>query len=167
MKRLWSILLLFLFLLGCSSQTIQEPVNFYYPATDYIHSVDGNLFSCEQREAAELENEQAILNLYLTGPLDPRFENPFPAGSRITQLRVSDYTATIVISDEFAQLTGISLSLGCAAISMTCMELTGTETVLIRAQTQLLDGDKEIVMTRDGLHISSGELMGANENQES
>lgn len=167
MKRLWSLTLLSFFFFGCTTQKLQEPVAFHYPSADYIHSLDGSLLDSELRETEGMESTQSILDLYLSGPQSAHLANPFPAGCRLTAIELLEDAVILTISDELAQLTGISLSLACASLSVTCMELTGAQTVQIRAQTQLLDGDEEIVMTKDTLHISGGNFADAEENQES
>lgn len=154
MKRLW-VWILVLTLIGCSASPVEKPAAFYYPPEDYIHTQDGSILDFEIRETVSAPNMASVLDLYMEGPQSTRFLNPFPEGCRVISFRDYGSSVDLVISNELAQLTGISLPLACASLAKTCMELTGAEKVSIRAESQLLGGSKEVVMTRDTLNISS------------
>lgn len=158
MKRMLTLFLLTTLLFGCSTNKIQKSAEFYYPPQDYIYLQEGNLLDFETRDTADLPNMASVLDRYMEGPQSIRFLNPFPAGCKVISLRHYDATVELVVSNELAQLTGISLPLACACLARTCMEMTGAETVRIRAQGLLLDGEKDIVMTRQTLNITSNSL---------
>ena len=60
-------------------------------------------------------------------------------------------TLYVTVSKELAQLSGLELTLACSCLSMTCMELTGAENIVISAENSLLDGQKSITMNKDTL----------------
>ena len=150
MKRLLVVLLCFL-LVGCSYTKEERPASFYYVPADYIHALSGSMLESEIRETVHLQTTQEILQHYLEGPENPRFHNPFPTGCRLIAYDLKEGTATVVISKELAQLSGTDLPLACAALAMTCSDLTGAEAVRIRTQFATLAGKQEVFLTRDML----------------
>lgn len=165
MKRLWVILILCTFLLGCSTNSAKKPAAFYYPPHDYVLTQDGSILDSEVRETIQEPNMASVLNLYMRGPQNPRFLNPFPADCTVVSLRHYGDTLELVLSNELAQLTGIDLPLACACLAKTSMELTGAQTVKIRTHSSLLAGGKEMVFTPDTLNISS-HTFGGNDSQD-
>ena len=156
MKRLLVLLLIIPCLIGCSSTKIQKPASFYYPPVDYIYAQNGSFLDFEVRETVDCLNVGNMLELYMKGPENHRFINPFPSNCKILSLQHYGSKVELVISNEFAALNGISLPIACASLAKTCMELTGAEIITIRTKSQPLGGSKQIVLTEDTLHISSG-----------
>ena len=155
MRRLIALFALSIILLSaCSSQETEYdvPVNFYYPTNPEIYHNGSAAIAPEIREAVEYENDtQALLNLYLKGPVDESFLSIFPEGTVLTDFQTKNAAAEIILSTHFASLSGFELSSACACISMTLFDLCGVEEVCISVQDNLLDGKKQITMTRDML----------------
>ena len=161
MKRYWIsilvVLLLFSFC-GCKSKGTDfvEPVTFYYCNDITSNEISGNdfynIFVGETREGSGyINNLQTLLLLYLRGPADAALVNPFPDNLQILSLHEENLHVSLIVSDEFASLTGLDLTLACTCLSMTVMELTGCNSVLIAAESAPLDEKDSITMTRDML----------------
>lgn len=159
MKRylLWFLIVLLLFAsTGCNqgSTDFLEPVNFYYcndiAADDPSGNAFYNIFVAEVHEGAGYtDNLQALLSLYLQGPIDASLVSPFPAELQIISVEEADSKISIVVSNELASLTGLDLTIACACLSMTVMELLPCDSVQISAESALLDKHRAITMTQD------------------
>ena len=161
MKRWIAILLLVLALaglLGCvQDKEFVYPVSYHYLRAplangEIQHGTADSLIAAELREGNGYQNNLALLlDLYLHGPLDQDHRTPFPVGTALRELSVKDSVATVVLSRQFASLTGIDLSLACGCLTLTVMDLTGAETVVISAEDTLLDGAESISMNRESM----------------
>lgn len=154
MKRLISILIAVCLIISMSSCTqgdeIASPVHYYYLRTEFTYGASDSVIAAEVRESAGFENNyEALLDFYLSGPVNTEFLSPFPASTKLHSLSWENGVLCLTLSDSFAQLTGLDLSLACACLGKTCMELTGAEEVVLRAQTQQLDGEDTIIITAD------------------
>lgn len=141
-------------LFGCTTQKqeFEYPINFYYLPETYTFGVSDSVLVQEQREGNGMENDlYALLSLYLKGPASPELRSPFPAGTAIVLLEQADNTLHITLSEEFAALHSAKLTLACAAIAKTCLELTDCVNVQISAENATLNGEKFIVMNASSL----------------
>ena len=155
MRRLIALLTLSVILLsGCSSQKAEYdvPAKFYYPTNPEIFHEGSTAIAPEIREAVKYANNtEGLIALYLMGPVDESFLSIFPEGTVLIELQAKNAAAKIMLSDHFASLSGYELSTACACISMTLFDLFGVDEVNISVQNNLLDGKKQITMTRDML----------------
>lgn len=154
MKKWISLLLIGAVLLcGCTQRKpeLQKPVNFYYLPAEYTFGVTDCILLSEQREGSGMDDLTELLALYLKGPVDPNLRSLFPAGTKLLELEQTDGTLYLTLSDSFASLQGHKLTLGCAAITKTCLELTDCTNVQIRAESATLDGQKFIEMNASSL----------------
>lgn len=157
MKRLISILLclsMLLPLIGCSEEreTPKRPVNFYYRRADIRYGQSEGVITSEERESIGYEDDlRGLLLEYIGGPVSGDLARTFPEDTVIISFYYSDGTAKINFSHQFAQLTGIDLTIACACVTMTVIELTGIETVQISAAGALLDDYQYITMDKDCL----------------
>ena len=144
MKRLLCLMLCALLLaglFGChysESGDILEPVAYFYPRrTDYFvyGSADGVLTSEIREAAGHTEDLLYLLSMYLRGPQDPGLYSPFPANCKLENIRVEDNTLHIRLSEEFALLENVELTLACAALAKTCLELTELTYIHINSQS--------------------------------
>ena len=136
---------------GCAPRTEapQVPVRFYYPRTvDTIqYTASGGAFTYEDRESAGYtDNLPYLLNLYFRGPADSTLRNPFPTATSVTELKVYGNYAFLTVSDSFAQLTGMDLTVACACLTLTVTELTGAETLCLSTNSQLLDNHERLLL---------------------
>ena len=151
------VLSILFFFVSCKSanEDIEIPISFYY-CTLLAHK-DSKLpvFEVEIREAAYFNSDLVrILNNYLKGPETDELLNPFPAKTEIISVSRDDENITLVLSSEFSELTGLDLSIACAAISMTLFEITQCSSVTISADNVLLDGAEHIVISSDTLYMA-------------
>lgn len=155
MKRLLSlILILSFFLSGCQalSGRIKEPVNFYYLRSDYQEDLS-TAFVSEHREASgHVDDLSYLMALYLMGPADETLRSPIPAGTRIFVKENNAYNVKLELSDTEKSMTDSEFSIACACLSLTCLELTGTEEVTITS------GNRSVTMNRDNLELTDSSI---------
>ena len=147
-------LLLLLNLMGCNAndEEIQTPVSFYYRTAQVDFNAECGLFGIEIREGQPYtEDLQGLLSVYLAGPESEDLKSPFPQNVSICGLTSSDNQVQIILSSEFSQLSGHSLTIACACLSKTIMDCTKCGSVLISAQDSLLDGSESVFMSQENL----------------
>ena len=159
MKRLTAImllLLLFFGMFGCAKEPeFTAPVSFYYlraPQSngEVTHGTTDSVILADIRESAGRETDyDYLLKLYLTGPQDWKYQSPFPRSTFLTEFNLENGVATLVLTDTFAKLSGIDLSLACGCLTMTVLDMTGAEQVVIRVETELLNGKDHLVFDRN------------------
>lgn len=143
-------------LLGCVSENepILQPVNLYYRNTQLEYGSANGLISAQITEAAPFEgNVLGILNEYLKGPDSDQFEVTFPASTKVLNLEFVGSTAYLQMNDSISRLSGIDLTIACACITKTTMELTGATSVCISAVNETLDGATSITMDETTLML--------------
>lgn len=154
MKRTISVLLLLCLLLpvfGCTNaaDNPKDPVSFYYRQQKLTYSDESSVIAPEAREAAgHKEDIPYLLAEYLKGPKAEAFLRTFPQQTRLISFRANKATAEIALSEHFASLTGMDLTIACACLTMTVIELTGVETVKISAENAMLNNAPQITMDK-------------------
>ncbi len=157
MKRmlcLFLMLSLALCLFGCfgREKKPEEPVKFFYPRTVAAYGSTDGVIAWELREAAgHREDYLYLLEQYFTGPQSQSLTRGFPRSVKVKDVQVIGTSAKIELNDFASLLTGLDLNVACACLTATIMELTGAQTVTIRAESALLDGNTAITMTREQL----------------
>lgn len=140
MKRLLCvILLLTLVLSGCSLglEQTKEPVIFYYMRQHTGEDAYDAFFSegvigQEIREASGHRSDlQYLLALYMQGPNDPDLQFPFPVGSKVMETRIEDGKLIIVMNAISSRFDELDVTVSCACIAKTCMELVDVEEVTV------------------------------------
>ena len=136
MKKMICLLLLVCLVLpapGCAAQKeeITDPVVFYYPRTEVDYDAPDGVFAREIRSRAGADAFR-LLEALLRGPESEALANPFPKGTLLTELRQEGGTVYITLSNEFAALKGIKLSVACVCITLTAAELLGVDAAAIR-----------------------------------
>ncbi len=158
MKRWTSLLLIFAFLLaasGCSRNAAPPttPVTFYYPAVETVYDGKTAVIHPEIRDGAGYEADtEGLLALYLQGPASETLRSPFPSQVTLIRYSTTSNTANVVLSSEFAQLSGIDLTLACTCIANTLFDLTQLERLQIFATNSQLDGQTSIILARDDIY---------------
>lgn len=163
MKRIIALLLILILGFGLSAcgqqeEKIQYPVSFYLlqiPQNPMNHGSDDSVITPVVREAFGIRNDlTALLNCYLEDPGTEETYSPFPIGTSVVAVHFDQDTVELTLTDEFAQLSGFDLTLACACMTQTVLDLTGAETVRIRAETEQLDGRPAITMRRENLVLT-------------
>ncbi len=159
MKRTASIILILALLLGLcacgeTKNDLEDPVNLYYLRVQNLeelyHGSADSVIMAEQVEGLGHRKDMAyFLSLYFRGPTDAALVSPCPAGTKLVGYELADSVLYLTLSDNFAELSGIDLTLACACLTMTFLELTEAEAVQIQAETELLDGKSSIIMDAD------------------
>jgi len=154
MKRfLCMLLIVALCLSGCAigQGRFQDPVTFYY-LRDYSNADNRDTFFSEgalggeTREAGDHRKDlNYLLSIYLQGPLDENLRSPFPRGCRPMDIRQEDGMLHLVLSPAITELSEMELTVACACLAKTCMELTDADTIQIEGSS--LDGTVTVSRT--------------------
>ena len=165
MKRLFSVLLCLVLCFsftGCQKEeTVQilKPVEFYYLQNTFSFTNSDTILGSELWESAGHEDDLVyLIDLYFSGPQSDALSLPFPKGCTVVSITTKNDAITITVSDHFAKLTGMDLSVACTCLAKTLAGLSGADTVIIQTRTQLLDGKKSITI-RDGVPILSDDYI--------
>ena len=139
------VLILALMLWGCSAApSFTQKVTFYYP----IVSSDPKQLIAEYPVEGSGKATEELMTEYFAMQ-DETLIKSFPANVTVSSLKLKEDHATLVLSDEFAVLGGIDLTLACVAITKTVSALTDVTTVTIGCQTALLDGEQSLTFTEN------------------
>ena len=150
MKRFIS-LILSLFLLisfcGCNDKkdSFEDPVQFYYRSSIISYNSEISVIRGETQEGSGYDLV-GLINKYLQGPITDECLSPFPAGITVLSIETSQGKTYISLNKPFADLSGIALSLACACLSKTVMELTESSVVEISVPNSHLSGNASIIM---------------------
>lgn len=139
---------------GCAAQQPKPkyPVSFYYLPNTYTFGVSDTVLAKEQREGLGMENDlQALLTLYFKGPKAEGIRSPFPAGTTLVEMEMRNDTLYLTLSRAFSSLEGAQLSLACAAITKTCLDLSACVNVRISAENATLNGEMYVEMNKSNL----------------
>ncbi len=153
MKNKLSMLLVLLLILSGCSKVPNKTVSFYYPSAQSTFVSTNNVILPEQRTDISINDDICnILQKYLQGPQALSFRTPFPYNTSLIEVQSIGSNLLIVLSDEFAALSGVELIIACAGITKTCLTLHDAVSVTIQTETnQLLNGQKKITMTADSI----------------
>ena len=155
MKKMFVLfLILCLLLAGCAEQKpLITTLKFYYPLQTADYTLGASYIQPELREGAGVDKSlKNLLNLYLKGPNDPlTFRTPFQYNTQVVSISRGSTMLDITLSRGFATYTGLDLTIACACITLTCLELADVEAVRIRAKGTTLDGAEFIEMSAQSL----------------
>lgn len=163
MKRitiLFILLAVMLPLCGCreEAEPILSPVTFYYSRAEFDHGNENSVIHGEIRESAGYEGDLiGLLNLYLNGPISEEYKATFPAGTKLKDFQVEDKTAVLTVTDQLSLARGINLTIACACLTKTVLEMTGLDAVKIQAETVNLGNSVFILMDRSSLLLLDAE----------
>ena len=152
LKLLISVILILTTLPACSnsSQDIVSPVNFYYLAENIRYDNPTGVLMADVREAKGHEEDYVyLIEKYLSGPETPECVSPFPEGLQLESLNILTGKVSIVLSTQFAELTGHKLTLACSCLAKTLLEMTGVNAVTISAKGATLNGELSVTFTKN------------------
>lgn len=162
MKKWISMLLLLSVLLlmsACGSPSLKDPGNFYYKRYEQSYGAADSVIRAEQRELKDIRHDiGAVLELYFQGPLDRDLASPFPQNTTVVKWTFVDNTLLLTLSGEFAELSGIDLTIACSCIAKTVMELTPVQRINFQAENALLNGEQSISMSTRNLQLEDDSL---------
>ena len=156
MRKFVAFLLLFscaVSLMSCAKETQPEyPVNFYYRRWEIAYNDDSDVITYELREGKSHALDVAyMLKEYLKGPISKELYSAIPENTRLIKLSLTESSAQVLLSDGFARLSGLDLSICGACITFTVIDLTGVKTVQISTQNVPLNNQPHITMNKDCL----------------
>ena len=161
MKRLLCVLTVFLLaasLCACSfgsHSALLEPVEFSYPrkSDSFVYGSDQGILDTELREGSGHTNDlNYLLSMYLRGPQDDRLRNPFPSGCTLETVHREGDTLYLVLSSEFVALENMELTVACAGLTKTFLNLTDARQVCIQATA--LQKTVNVTMDAESLLLS-------------
>lgn len=137
---------------GCASSPESTPENsvpVYYRRAQITYGSADSMIAAYHITPADRTDISALLERYLSETPPVEYTSPFPAELSLVHFENNEYTAKIVLSQNFSLLTGIELSIACTCLTQTVISLTGCEEVIISAENALLDGHRFITMGSD------------------
>lgn len=167
MKRILVIMLVLVLCIsvaGCAKDevTIENPVSFYYRRSELSYEGNSGVIMQEVRESGGSEQSViTLLAMYFQGPVSTGMDRTFPYGTQPISLQLQDNRAHILLSSHIANLKGIDLSIACACITMTLIELTGVSSVEIKAEHALLNDAESIIMDKETLLLLDDAVLDA------
>ena len=164
MKKFIFLLLLLLTLTACGRDTSPEDTaKFYYPLQEITLGSNSTSISFEVGDRGN-NSVQDLLSVYLKGPQTNTLANPFPADISLISLLTEDGKTSLILSDSYASLTGLDLSLANASLAQTVLGLTGAEEAIISCESKTLDGESHIAINKDDLILLDESIGPANAN---
>lgn len=156
MKRMISFFLILAALsslAACKEQTqIHQGVSFYYRNSAVTSG--SNVIIPEAREAEGIRDDTSqLLREYLKGPKSEGFVHVIPEETVLYSFSMTDTEAEIVLSDEFAKLSGLDLTIACACITKTVIGLCAVQTVKIRCLNTDLECGRFVIMDEASLML--------------
>ena len=153
MKRHLSIVLLVVLvfsLIGCkNNKTNPDAPTFYYIKNDAEFDGTTNIVTSFYPDINKsTKSHKDILSVYFNGPTTYECRSPFPSGTMLEDFRVMSNRAILVLSPQFATITGAERTIAFACLTKTVIELTGVKSVQIGVEGVQLDGEDYI--TFDG-----------------
>ena len=152
MKRSLCILLvLLLCLAGCiQKDELQNPEACYYLRQEatYVFGVSDGIISYEMKDNIYDSLDQ-FLNVYLSGPEAKDLRNPFPVSTQVVSATEADGVLFLVLTDNFASLSGMGLTLASACLAKTCFDATSCSAVRISTESMQLDDSPFLLIDKD------------------
>ena len=157
---LFLIISLCLSLIGCAP-TENGDVAFYYSRkTDQFQYFDKDgVIRCEFRDLAGHRNDlRYMVGLYLAGPLDEGLTHPFPRATHLLSVNQENNHVSIELSGHSSILTDSAFTLGCACLTLTCLEFTGCQQVTVTSADRTITMDAEQILLFDAMpqHENTG-----------
>lgn len=106
-------------------------------------------------DAAALAEE--LLTQLLVSPAPDGLRSPFPGGTRLQKVSVAGGRATVDLSEQYAQLSGIDLSVADCCVTLTLTQLTGINAVRVTVNGRELPYRKTQLLTAADALLSSRE----------
>lgn len=137
-----------------SGKSIRSPVNFYYCAETMQYNSEDGVIRAEIREAKGFDAGSElfdIINLYFKGPEDSSFQSPFPADVTLKRCSINDGVLQVILSNHISQLEGFDLTIACACLTKTLLEITQADAVEIRAEGGRMGDSISVTMSHETL----------------
>lgn len=158
LKRLLSIILLFSLLLtiiACTNSNKTEgTMRYYYLRSDVeFDKLDGVIASEPHKNDLNANDYSELIRIYLSGPHSDVLRSPFPPDIHLISLTKDSSMIIVTLSNNFADLSGLDLTLACVCLGMTAMEITSAESVRIQTENIPLDGKMSVTINRASIQL--------------
>ena len=165
MRRLIAPLLALLLLAACAVEPEAPSPDDYelYYAVQLGASAGGDAIRADTlrvEDSAALDTvdlAERLLTALLEEPEDTALRSPFPSGTSLQKLSVAGGRATVDLSEPYAKLSGIELSIADACVTLTLTQLDGIYAVRITANGRELPYRETQLLTAADALLSSGE----------
>lgn len=165
MRRLLAPLLALLLLAACAAEPEAPSPDDYelYYVVQLGASAGGDAIRADTirvENSATLDTArlaERLLTALLEEPEDATLRSPFPSGTSLQKLSVAGGRATVDLSEPYAKLSGIELSIADACVTLTLTQLEGIYAVRITANGRELPYRKTQLLTAADALLSSGE----------
>lgn len=108
--------------------------------------------------AAETEEQaERLVSALLTAPEDPSLHSPFPAGTALRKVSVARGQATVDLSEEYASLSGVDLTVADCCLTLTLTQLKGVYAVRVTANGRELPYRETQLLTAADPLLTNGE----------
>lgn len=137
---------------GCSffPEDNKHPVKYYYQRADYLYGQEDGVIAAEERDGTgHIKDVAYLLRLYLMGPHDEELLSPFPPGLLITDIRQGNGNVILTLTDALASVSEAKQTLACACLALTCMDITGQESVTLIWADKMLTLDSSTLTLFD------------------
>lgn len=118
-----------LLLVGCAAVTAEQtkyvnPMNFYYLSREGGHDAQSGALAYQTVDLLRSDRTvEDVVEEYLQGPDSWSLRSPFPAGTTCEGIWMDADVLCLRMSEEYAQLSGIYLTLANACLTMTMQQL--------------------------------------------
>ncbi|MBO4915340.1 MAG: GerMN domain-containing protein [Oscillospiraceae bacterium] len=142
MKRLLAVALLAALLLSACAPPAEEPSPDDFDLSSAANSGWGSGGNAIRAGSCRIEGSgsmtvvalaERLMKELLKPPEEAGLCSPFPEGTELTELRVAGGRATVDLTEQYASLSGIELSLADYCITLTLTQLKGVNAVRITA----------------------------------
>lgn len=150
-KMLCICLALLLVFSGCMLQPDAEGndgIRFYYRNNlEEAYFSETGIMAFETRSIRfEQQSIAGLMEVYLQGPVSSELTSPFPKDLQLIETQILPGEITLTFDDSLASLSSVGLRVAAGCIARTLWEYGGYETVILKAQTQPLDGYDQLVL---------------------
>lgn len=155
MKKLLCILLILgctVSMFGCASrqEDSHQQVTVYYRRSEPTYGAIDSIIAPATLDAGGREKDYSyLLREYLKCEQSEPFARTFPRNTQLISFKLDALTGKVVLSANFALLSGMDLTIACICLTQTIISLTGCQEVIISADHSLLDGNNFITLSRD------------------
>lgn len=161
-KRLTAVLILLALLIGLMAgctfiASTKDPLMLYYRRAEIAYEENG-LIGSENADFALERSAEPLADRYFDGPRKDGLVSPFPKGTELVSASVSNGVLSLELTDAFANLSGVDLSLALSCISMTFSQLEGVEAVELSTEHLPISGQAKIRLDRDQILLEDNSL---------
>lgn len=168
MKRAWllcaAVVLLFAACTARADESASDGYELYYAArldgSDGGDAIRTSRFQVE--DGASLTTTalaEVLVRQLLAAPEDETLRSPFPGGTTLQKLTVGGGRAMVDLSEQYARLSGIDLSIADCCVTLTLTQLDGINAVHITADGRELPYRKTQLLTAADALLSKEEEM--------